>query len=77
MRLAFIVINVIFVIFGTSFLNGILLYILLAYAFAVCVVVYRTQRYIWAVDMEDVKNRKAVASSAGDMLKNKIRRKYA
>jgi phosphatidylglycerophosphate synthase len=57
MRIAFIVINTVFIIVGTEFLDKILLYVLIAFAFMVAVIIFRTQKYVWAQDMQDVKNR--------------------
>jgi phosphatidylglycerophosphate synthase len=57
MRIAFIVINTVFIIVGTEFLDKILLYVLIAFSFMVAVIIFRTQKYIWAMDMQDVKNR--------------------
>lgn len=59
LRLAFIIINVVFIIFGTDFLEDVLLYIMLAYVIGVCVVVYQTQRKIWVLDMQDKQERMA------------------
>ena len=57
LRLYFIIINVIFIIFGTDFLKDILLYIMLAYVIGVCAVVYQTQRKIWVLDMQEKQER--------------------
>ena len=57
MRLSFIAINTVLIIFGTGFLDKIVLYILLAFAAMVVIIIYRTQKYVWAKDMEDIKNR--------------------
>jgi len=57
MRIGFIVINTILIFFGTEFLERFVLYILLALIVMVIIIVFRTQKYVWAKDMEDIKNR--------------------
>ena len=65
LRLAFIIINVVFIIFGTDFLEDVLLYIMLAYVIGVCVVVFQTQRKIWVLDMQDKQERMTGAKEQG------------
>ncbi|MBW8016859.1 MAG: hypothetical protein FVQ82_11780 [Planctomycetes bacterium] len=57
MRLGFIAINTFLIIFGSEFLDKIVLYVMLAFAAMVVIIIYRTQKYVWAKDMEDIKNR--------------------
>ena len=56
MRLGFIVINTVLIVFGTAFLDKLVLYIMLVFSAAVSVIIYRTQKYVWSKDMEDIKN---------------------
>ncbi len=58
MRLNFIIINTVIAFFGTAFIafiENILTYLFAAFVLGICVIVYRTQRYIWNVDMADKK----------------------
>jgi archaetidylinositol phosphate synthase len=57
MRLGFIGVNTVLIFFGAAFLEKYIIYILLAFVATVGFIVYRTQKYIWAQDMEDVRNR--------------------
>ena len=54
-RLGFIIINTVFLFFGTDFIAGALLWIAAAYWALTIFVVYRTQKYLWAIDMENKK----------------------
>src|SRR4030042_513827 len=49
-RIAFIVLNCLIIIFGTGFIEKILIYILILSLIFLCVAVYRTQKYIWDID---------------------------
>ena len=52
-RFWFVVLNCLIIIFGTAFIEKILVYILaLSIAFS-CFIVYRTQKYIWNIDMKN------------------------
>ena len=53
MRIWFIVINTLIIRFGTGFLARTLVYIFVLFLLMECVVIYRTQKYIWAVDMKN------------------------
>ncbi len=53
LRLCFIVLNCLITIFGTGFLEKTLIYIFLTFIAALCVVIYRTQKYIWKIDMQN------------------------
>jgi archaetidylinositol phosphate synthase len=57
MRLSFIVINTVLIIFGTDFLEKVLIYVLIAFVLLLVIIIYRTQKYVWAQDMQDIKNR--------------------
>jgi len=52
-RLLFILLNTAFVFFGTAFLEKSLLYIFIFFVAGLCVVIYRTQKYIWNIDMQN------------------------
>lgn len=56
-RIWFIILNAALAFFGTGWIEKILVYIFILAILFLCVVVYRTQKYIWNVDMKDVKNR--------------------
>jgi archaetidylinositol phosphate synthase len=52
-RAVFILLNCFIVIFGTGFLEKAIIYIFIAFVSALCVVIFRTQKYIWAIDMQN------------------------
>jgi hypothetical protein len=52
MRLLFIILNTSLIIFGTAFLEKTLIYIFIIFIAGACVVIYRTQKYIWNIDMQ-------------------------
>ncbi|RJQ45828.1 MAG: hypothetical protein C4534_03945 [Gaiellales bacterium] len=56
-RLMLIILNTAIIIFGTGFVEAALPYVPYVAGSALILVVYRTQRYIWAVDMEDKRKR--------------------
>ncbi|MBN2019104.1 MAG: hypothetical protein JW749_02635 [Sedimentisphaerales bacterium] len=56
-RLWFIALNCAIIFFGTGWLEKLLVYILILAVIFLCVVVYRTQKYIWQTDMRDKANR--------------------
>lgn len=58
MRLYFMLINAAITIFGTGWLQMCLLYIFCAFWLGICVVIYRTQKRIYAIDME-IKNQRS------------------
>ena len=53
MRIWFVVLNCLIMKFGIYFIEKILAYILIGAIALLCIVVYRTQKYIWKVDMGD------------------------
>ena len=57
LRLAFIIINCLLIKFGTGFAEQNLAYIAIAFAVGVALVIFRTQRYIWTMDMNEKKAR--------------------
>jgi phosphatidylglycerophosphate synthase len=57
MRLGFILINCVIIFFGTNWLAVGLPYIFGVFLLGIAIVVYQTQKQVWAVDMEDIKNR--------------------
>jgi archaetidylinositol phosphate synthase len=52
-RIWFIVLNCLIIWLGTGWIEKLLVYILIAAIVLLCVVVYRTQKYIWQIDMRD------------------------
>ncbi len=54
-RIWFIVLNFLIMKFGTGFIEKVLVYILVLSIVFLCIVVYRTQRYIWKTDMQNKK----------------------
>jgi phosphatidylglycerophosphate synthase len=56
-RIAFIVLNCLLIWFGTAWIEKLLLFILILAVIFLCVVVYRTQAYIWQIDMQDKASR--------------------
>jgi phosphatidylglycerophosphate synthase len=54
-RACFIVLNCLMVVFGTGFIEKALIYILIVFVAALCIVIYRTQKYIWNIDMANRK----------------------
>lgn len=56
-RLFFIILNTIIIKFGTNLLETIAPYAFAVFIVSLCIVVYRTQKYIWEIDMQDVANR--------------------
>ena len=56
-RIYIILLNILLIIFGTAWIEKILPYVLAASLILMCVVVYRTQKYIWNMDMAEKKER--------------------
>jgi phosphatidylglycerophosphate synthase len=52
-RIWFIILNCAIIWFGIAWIEKLLIYILILAVIILCVVVYRTQRYIWKTDMRD------------------------
>jgi phosphatidylglycerophosphate synthase len=66
-RIYFILLNCLILAFGVGWIEKILLYILIAAIVLLCVVVYRTQKYIWRIDMAEKRTRQhAQQSIAGE-----------
>jgi phosphatidylglycerophosphate synthase len=57
MRIYFIILNFLIICFGTAWLERILPFIFAMIFILMCIVVYRTQKYIWNIDMADKKAR--------------------
>ncbi len=57
LRLLIIILNTMIIIFGTGFVKKTLLFVPLFTMIALIIVVYRTQKYIWQIDMEDKRRR--------------------
>jgi len=56
-RIGFIVLNTLIFFFGTAWIEKLLAYILAAAIVLLCVVVFRTQKYIWNSDMKNKADR--------------------
>lgn len=56
-RILVIILNTLIIIFGTGFVEKALPFIPILTTIVLIVVVYRTQKYIWQIDMEDVQRR--------------------
>ena len=57
-RIWFIALNFLIMKFGTGFIEKVLVYILVISIVFLCIVVYRTQKYIWKIDMQNKKSAK-------------------
>ena len=55
-RIGFILVNTMLIIFGKGYLSQFLPYLMIAAFIGLLIVVYRTQNYIWKIDMKDKKN---------------------
>ena len=51
-RLVFIIINTLLIIFGKTYMAAFLPYVLIYTLVALCFIVYRTQKQIWKIDMK-------------------------
>jgi phosphatidylglycerophosphate synthase len=56
-RIWFIALNCLIIFFGAGWIAKLLVYILILAIILLCVVVYRTQKYIWEIDMRDKASR--------------------
>ena len=56
-RIGFIVLNALLIFFGTAWIEKLLAYILAAAIVLLCVVIFRTQKYIWRTDMKNKADR--------------------
>jgi hypothetical protein len=52
MRLIFILINTLLIFFGKTYMAFALPYVLIFAVFSLIIIIYRTQKEIWAMDME-------------------------
>jgi phosphatidylglycerophosphate synthase len=58
MRVVFILINTYIIFFGVTFIERYLKYLIPIALIVLVIVVFRTQKYIWNIDMEDKRSRK-------------------
>ena len=58
MRVVFILINTYIIFFGVTFIENYLKYLIPISLVVLAIVVFRTQKYIWNIDMEDKRSRK-------------------
>ncbi len=56
-RIYFIILNCLIIWFGIGWVEKILVYILVVSIAVLCIIVYRTQKYIWKIDMAEKKTR--------------------
>ncbi len=56
-RIYFICLNFLIILFGTGWIKSLLVYIFAIAVIVMCIVVYRTQKYIWNIDMDEKKAR--------------------
>ena len=56
MRCWFIILNTSLIVFGTGFIEKTLIYLFIIFMIALCIVIYRTQKYIWTIDMRNNAN---------------------
>jgi phosphatidylglycerophosphate synthase len=57
MRIAFIILNAALIFFSTGWIEVLLPYILILSVAFICVIIYRTQKYVWYIDMQNKKDR--------------------
>jgi phosphatidylglycerophosphate synthase len=56
-RIWFIVLNTVLIFCGTKWIEKFMIYILIISIIVLCVIIFRTQKYIWKIDMQDKMNR--------------------
>lgn len=57
-RLGFIIVNTLWIVFGQTYLRWTLPFVLIASLVCIMIVIYRTQKVIWKIDMKEKKSRK-------------------
>ncbi len=57
MRIWFMILNCLLIWFGTGWIEKILPVIFVGSIIFLCIVIYRTQKYIWSIDMQNKKDR--------------------
>ena len=57
MRIYFIILNFLIICFGTGWIEKIIIYIFVITLIVMCIVVYRTQKYIWNIDITEKRKR--------------------
>ncbi len=60
MRIWFMILNCLLIWFGTGWIEKILSVIFVGSIIFLCIVIYRTQKYIWNIDMQNKKDRKQI-----------------
>ncbi len=58
-RIWFVILNCLIIFFGTAWIEKLLPYIFALAVIFLCVIVFRTQKYIWNIDMQDKSSREA------------------
>ena len=56
-RALFIILNCLITFFGTGFIEKSLLYVFILFMVGLCVVIYRTGKYIWNIDMQNKRSK--------------------
>ncbi len=56
-RVLFIILNCLITFFGTGFIEKSLLYVFILFMVGLCVVIYRTGKYIWNIDMQNKRSK--------------------
>ncbi|MFH1613831.1 MAG: CDP-alcohol phosphatidyltransferase family protein [Planctomycetota bacterium] len=56
-RIAFIVLNCLIIFFGTGWIEKLLVVVLCGSIVFLCIVVFRTQKYIWKIDIQEKRSR--------------------
>lgn len=56
-RIYFIILNFCIILFGVGWIEQILLYLFAASMIVLCIIIYRTQKYIWRIDMAEKRGR--------------------
>ena len=52
-RIYFIILNVCIILFGVGWIEKILVYLFAGSMIVLCIIIYRTQKYIWSIDMAE------------------------
>ena len=59
MCIYFIILNFLIICFGAGWIEKLLIYIFVITLIVMCIVVYRTQKYIWNIDMAEKRKGKS------------------
>jgi len=56
-RIYFIILNFCIILFGVGWIEKILVYLFAASIIVLCIIIYRTQKYIWRIDMAEKRSK--------------------